>query len=716
MSATAIVPLVGCVTNALLALLIYFGNPRQQINRLYALLGLCIAGWNLGQFHLFVAASRHEAIFWIHFEWIAIILGPVLLFHLSLIIAGKSLQRWQCNLLYTLSAAFVLLSLTPWMIADIHHLGAAGWYAKAGPGMYFFHPFFMALVAMSIIVLARSRRSASRLMRKKLDALILAQGLLLFSGINDVLPVMGHVNYPFTSTPVFPYGSLAAVLYGIIVGYSVLQNDLLNVHIALGRMAAQIVRFVFFVVIGACLLLLAAVLFPDDFGGVALLLAFLAMVGAGLCAALLFPKLFGSGPEEIEKSLLGDRFEYHDKIRAFTESLPGYALRKELLDDLAELLQSSLGVDAFRLYLESEQPETYELVLCQPLSGAPRSTLSPATLPVSLFTGKSAHSFHVASIWPGGDNDRSQRLRQTLQLFDMTVCLGLVSGGRALGALLLSDKRDKTPYTATDLALLESLADRMALVLNQFRLTNQILRNQEMELLGRMSKGIAHDLNNLLTPISTLLQLLEEGHDLKDISELLPPARRNIETARSYILNSLFLSKQNEPNLQPGDLTKAVQNALALQRANLDAAGISTSVKMPYSLHAMMDEAMMVRVFTNLIANAIDASSRGGIIEIEGAGFTPPGQHRRWLRVTVTDHGTGISEKVLAQIGKAYVTTKDTGDDRRGFGLGLPICKKIIEIHGGNLKIESKVGSGTRIIVDVPGDLPSPQNSQDTQT
>lgn len=702
MSAAAIISLVGCATNALLGLLVYFGNPRRQLNRIYVLLALCIAGWNMGQFHLFVASSREEAILWMHFEWVAIIIGPALLFHLSLLVAEWSLKRWQIGLLYVLCGVFVVLSLTQWMIEDIRHLGDAGWYAQAGFGMFLFHPFFLALVMLSMIALLRKRQHASPLMRKKLDALFVAQSLLLFSGVNDVLPVMGFVKYPWTHIPVFPYGSVAAVFYGIIVGYSVLQNDLLNVHVALGRVAAQIIRFVFFLIIGASLLLLAAIVFPEDFNAVALLLGFLSLVGGGLTSALLFPKLFGSGPEDLEKSLLGDRFEYHDKIRAFIDSLPGYVSRDELLGDLAELLRAFVGVEAFRLYVVSDQQTTYDLALCSPQSGAPRPTLPASAIPDALFADGKQRAFHLDAVWGDTDPGDVATLRQSMALMGMKVCIGLVTGGKGMGKLLLADKRDGAPYTATDLALLESLADRLALVLNQFRLSDQLVRNQEMELLGRMSKGIAHDMNNLLTPISTLLQLLEDGHTTEEIAELIPPARRNIEAARSYIMNSLFLSRQNEPNMKRGDLAEAVRRAVELQRPLVEGAGLSIAVRIPCSLLALRDEAMMVRVFSNLIANAVDASQPGGLVEIEGATFKPPGSDQRWLRVAVIDHGIGISEKILSHIGKAYFTTKDTGDERRGFGLGLSICKKIIDIHGGTLKIESKVGSGTRISVDIP--------------
>jgi GAF domain-containing protein len=89
----------------------------------------------------------------------------------------------------------------------------------------------------------------------------------------------------------------------------------------------------------------------------------------------------------------------------------------------------------------------------------------------------------------------------------------LIVEGNLFGLLLVGSKRNEEMLTATDLHLLVELTQQLSLVLNQIRLKDEVLRTQELELLGRMSRGMAHDLNNLLTPIWTLLQLASEGND-----------------------------------------------------------------------------------------------------------------------------------------------------------------------------------------------------------
>lgn len=72
------------------------------------------------------------------------------------------------------------------------------------------------------------------------------------------------------------------------------------------------------------------------------------------------------------------------------------------------------------------------------------------------------------------------------------------------------------------------------------------------------------------------------------------------------------------------------------------------------------------------------------------------------MRIRVIDHGEGISRENLQRLTSAYFTTKDSGDENRGFGLGLAICRKIVHQHGGNLNISSEEKKGTTVTVDLP--------------
>jgi signal transduction histidine kinase len=234
----------------------------------------------------------------------------------------------------------------------------------------------------------------------------------------------------------------------------------------------------------------------------------------------------------------------------------------------------------------------------------------------------------------------------------------------------------------------------------------------EQDLLGRMSRGLAHDLNNLLTPVQTLLQLLRESDlNQETIDELLPVGLRNLETVRAYVNEALFFSRASQLQGTPGLLNETVRDAITL----IQPAAASREVEILFDGSAEvvveMDAVLIKRLVCNLLSNAVDASRPGGRIEIQLALLPKTELSRNWHRLRIVDHGEGISGENLQRVFTPYFTTKNTGDGRRGFGLGLAIARKIVHLHGGTLSITSKEKHGSTVQVDLPGKLHPPPNS-----
>jgi hypothetical protein len=161
---------------------------------------------------------------------------------------------------------------------------------------------------------------------------------------------------------------------------------------------------------------------------------------------------------------------------------------------------------------------------------------------------------------------------------------------------------------------------------------------------------MAHDLNNLTTPISTLLQLLESG-SITDMmrDELLPVSNRNMKKMCAYIQESLFFTKNLRLDLKPLRLDQLVETVIA------DAmAGKRKDKPMRYEKQlsgevlATLDAVLIQRLLSNLIANAIDASEDDSVIRVtlHSPRFE---NHREWVRIEVMDQGTGISHVFLYQ-------------------------------------------------------------------
>jgi signal transduction histidine kinase len=389
-------------------------------------------------------------------------------------------------------------------------------------------------------------------------------------------------------------------------------------------------------------------------------------------------------------------------VRSFIDYMPWYADLDLLMSDLHDLFVRSFRIENYQIILRDETNRVFNAFRTYPEDPArPVPELKAQSAILRYFEwGKGEYlslQRHHLRLSPGSI-EREAGIQ--LEEFGAQFCFPLASQSEAFGLLLIGKKSGDEPFTATDINLLVSLVKNMSLMVNQIRLKNQILQTQELDLLGRMSRGMAHDLNNLLTPVWTLLQLSSEmGSEAFD-EELLPVAQRNIKTMRAYIREALFFSENLRPDLQLSRLDLVIQQAVDLARTSRKKEVEVISIT-PGEILVEIDEVLMQRLIANLISNAIDASRPHSQIHVH-LDRLPRTDEQDWLRIRVVDQGEGIPKEDLGRILRPYFTTKNRGDETRGFGLGLAICRKIVNLHGGNLSIASVVKKGTTVQVDLP--------------
>jgi signal transduction histidine kinase len=296
-----------------------------------------------------------------------------------------------------------------------------------------------------------------------------------------------------------------------------------------------------------------------------------------------------------------------------------------------------------------------------------------------------------------------KQARELLNFFKAEFCLPFMAEEEPFGLLMLGPKADDEPYTATDITLMVALVRNLSLIINQLRLKSQVLHAQELELLGRMSRGMAHDLNNLVTPIRTLLQLMNEGVSAEDLrDELLPVALRSIETMREYVREALFFSENARPDFRLGRLDVLLAEAVDITAPRRAPKNINIAIETPGEVLIEMDKSLVQRMVTNVIANAVDASPPFSTIRVELVRLLKTEAQRDWLRIRIIDQGEGIKPEDMSRIFTPYFTTKDRGDQTRGFGLGLSICRKVVQLHNGYLNVFSELKKGTTVQIDLP--------------
>ncbi|HTA29475.1 MAG TPA: ATP-binding protein, partial [Candidatus Cybelea sp.] len=535
-------------------------------------------------------------------------------------------------------------------------------------------------------------------------------------GTNDLLPILGHktgesqIYYPGTHILFFPLGSFAAVFYVLIIGYSVLQHRLLDFHVALSRFAAQMVRLLFMMLVGFLLLLVISESAPEIFSKYSFLAAMFVLLASALVASVFFPQFFGTGSDKLERQILGDRFEYHAQVQNLIQMMRSFPDPQFLLQELQDLLAGTMKMRSYHIILLDDTTRGFKLFHCHPPRAEPSAPDLQVESPIFRYFQQTGAKYLSCNLIYESDHKSlmEREACQQLKPFEAEFCFPFFVGNDLIGLMLLGQKASAELFTPHDLRLLTELSSSLGLVLNQIRLRQQLQVVHEQDLLGRMSRGLAHDLNNLLTPVQTLLQLCRESRlNQETIDELLPMGLRNLETVRSYVNEALFFSRSATLHGQQGLLDEMVGEAVSLVQSYAESKNIRVSVAGPADITLEMDSVLIKRLICNLLSNAIDASPAGTEVEVRLAPLPKTEPTRDWYRLRIIDHGEGISPENLQRVFTPYFTTKNTGDGKRGFGLGLAIARKIVHLHGGNLSITSKEKSGTTVQVDLPNRLRS---------
>jgi len=237
-------------------------------------------------------------------------------------------------------------------------------------------------------------------------------------------------------------------------------------------------------------------------------------------------------------------------------------------------------------------------------------------------------------------------------------------------------------------------------------LERQLLHSQKLEALGTLAGGIAHDLNNTLTPIMALSKVaarrLEPGDALRANLETIFTAS---EQARDLVKRVLAFSRRDKVDKKPTSLSIVVTDALKLLCATIPSS-IQLESRIGDAPAILADASQIQQVVTNLVMNAAQAIGNGmGVITVvlERASALPYGEA---IKLSVIDNGKGMDEATRLRIFEPFFTTKEVG---QGTGLGLSIIDGIVTDHGGRIEVESELGRGTRFDVHFP--LPEARSS-----
>jgi PAS domain S-box-containing protein len=268
---------------------------------------------------------------------------------------------------------------------------------------------------------------------------------------------------------------------------------------------------------------------------------------------------------------------------------------------------------------------------------------------------------------------------KTIELVDRTLSLRLDgnpilnAGGVSVGYILIVE----------DMTELQTMREAM-------------MRNEKFALIGQFAAGIAHEIRNPLTTVFGFLQLFAAGsvkhENFADLTRtLLIP---ELDRANIILSDFLMVSKPTAPQRAAVDTGQFFEDVVRLVESEGHLRGVMLEIDAAGSLPALnLDVQQMKQVFLNLCKNAFDVTPPGGTLRLTAK----PQVQSAHVRFDVIDEGPGIQTDHLSKIFDPFFTTKE-----HGTGLGLPISHRIVEGHGGKLKVRSAAGVGTTFTILIP--------------
>ena len=269
----------------------------------------------------------------------------------------------------------------------------------------------------------------------------------------------------------------------------------------------------------------------------------------------------------------------------------------------------------------------------------------------------------------------------------------------------------------------------------------ELLRTEKLASIGRFAAGVAHEVGNPLGAILGYTSILEEdGVSREEAKDYLKRIEREIERINRIVRELLSFARPSKLEIKDVAVNQVIENTLSLLSYQKSFKNIQTQLDLQPRLPFIKgDETQLSQVFINVILNAIDAMPQGGMLRIQTGTFVvehllsesfhrlrPPRRkgdpvesdysHLRkpdplssmlikfskgdtLVKIQIADTGTGIEKEDLKRIFDPFFTTKDPD---KGTGLGLSVSLRIVESLGGEIKVESEIGKGTKFDVYFP--------------
>jgi len=700
-------------------------SSRTRVNILFWLLCLLGCFLYIDIILIFNVKSASTALLISRIDHFFIVYTIPVYIHFFHAYLGIEKRTWLIRIAYGYAFILMCFTLTPLVIESMqpHYFG---YFGKGG----MLYPFisggagFATFYSLAQIYLAMGRAENNARKNQLKYVFVGFGGMGLMSSIN-VLPLLGYAVYPPGNLSFLPL---------IVFAFGIFRHDLLDMGILLRKSLLYSILTVSLTLVYTLIIIAAEIILKrhdiaDSIWFPILFFIFIAAV---------FGPLKTRVQSFIDHVFDQDKYNYRKTIRHVSRTIVTMLDYQQIARLLLDTIAHAMKIDSCVLFLP-ESPEAgfkrFSFPLHSDVSERTENFYRESALVKYIQDqGRPAVRIRLArdSSAPGMED-----VLADMDTLDAQIALPMFFEHRLNGFIVLGEKKSGDMYSREDLDLLETLAGQSALAienarsyrqieelnknlerrvtertrdLNQAlkekeRTQEQLIQSESLAAIGQLVAGAAHELNNPLTSVTSLVQATIE--DLEQWNTTTPPdedmvadlqfADRELRRARDIVSSLLGLSRQTQTYAEAVNLNAVVKDALRVLHNQYKHQDLDIKENYYSDLPDIQGNfSNLGQVALNIIKNAIQAVPRkkGQIILITGIDLSE-GE----VLFECRDNGPGITQDIRQDIFKPFFTTKPVG---KGTGLGLYICHEIISKHGGSITLEKTAGQGGCFLVRLP--------------
>ncbi|HBI24375.1 MAG TPA: PEP-CTERM system histidine kinase PrsK [Nitrospiraceae bacterium] len=688
----SLMPILSALLSCGLGILVFIRNPRHPANLSFGL-GMLTLTFIEGGNAIFVM-SGDEA--WSILGKRVSITGEAFLpsawFLFSLTFARASykeiISRWKPILavLYLTSISFIFLIKSPNFAMLQYGLEDNSILMIGTIGRYFYIFIILGMI-INLIHLENTLRFSSGSRRQQIKYVIAGVGAIFAF---QIYLSSKALLFSYLDNSYIPVTSAVILISCGIVLFNVIRQHLFDVDIFISRYV--IYNSLTVLIVGAYLLTaglvaqgikLAGGSFEKFWGGLFTFTAILIIV-----FALLSTRLKRKVQHFISAHFYRHKYEFKDKWMETIEKIGTKKEFSQVQKELVDLISETMGAREVYLWIYEPVFHRYHLAASTVTTSVPLHIKEEQTF-IS-YIKRNQSSFLINEI-PEDENIITQEIAPMIMASKAVLCTPLIVGKEELiGFILQGPDISGEPYTIDDFDLLRAIANHAASRLKNIRLTQDILAAKEAETFHQVSSFFIHDLKNLVSTLSLLVQNAEE-HISNPLfqADAKKTLRDTVSKMNSMISNLSFLSRGLKLSQGPVNVNTIIEETLSTLNGQISSR-IEKQLETIPSILA--DSEQLRKVFLNLLFNAMEASNPGGEILIQTI------SNNCDVVLSVVDKGCGMSQEFIqSSLFRPFKTTKS-----KGLGIGLFQCKKIVEAHKGRIEVESEVGKGSIFRVVLP--------------